>query len=347
MRMEKASWLTPIIPLGGPTLVFGEGGTLKSAFCQHVVALVTQGLCEGELAGIPSNVIYFSREISSGRLAAKLGASGADLERVSVIGPEESFSVTSNRDLSDLKTLVKQLGASLVVFDPLVDYLGGGKTNKHEVVSKAMGRLEEFAQDSDVGVLCVHHARKSSKNLQDAFLGSVAFRDRSRAVLGFVKDRSNGRFYFQILKNNEGVEQATYLLETGLRKPPGHEELPEEYVVTAYTGMSSADLNAIQARNVYDNNGFDPDDANDVGVQIVKLLQAHDGIMYRSRVMEHFSEKRVNSNRVNRARAILEKQKIVGVMRVPCFQSPTAWYLTENFPNATDVLEAVKNMAGL
>lgn len=342
--MTSSQWFTELIPLGGPTLVCGEGGTLKSAFCHHIVAAATRGKLNGGTIMGPADVIYFATELDAGRLSAKFEANGADRDRIHMVNfaeMDEPFSVMSKRDMSLLEADVERFGASLIVFDPLSDVFGGRRTNRHEDMSMVMSKLEILAQKHDLAILCVHHSTKAPKNLRGLYTGSAALGDRSRAVLGFARDTETEKYYFQVIKNNEGKDGVAYRLETELRVLPEREDSDGEYIVTGYVEAPSVSLSDILMQNQF-RQPESPEKINDDGMKIIEQLRTRGGCESREKVMEALC---VNGKRVSsfdKAKRALEKAHVVGSVRFPYFQTYAIWYLKETFPDGQDALNAYR-----
>jgi putative DNA primase/helicase len=181
------------IPDGAVTLLVGREGTGKSTLSALLTADATLGRLAGHLDGQPADVIVATLEDPAASVAVpRLIAAGADLERVHFLqlGGDETEPMAIPDDLAAIETEVEQVGARLLVIDPLVATLPE-KINGHrdQHVRRALAPLVDMADRLKVAVVPVLHFNKAAGS--DALLrvgGSIAFVAAARSVLAFGYD---------------------------------------------------------------------------------------------------------------------------------------------------------------
>lgn len=180
---ETTRWLwTPYgdcgIPLGDLSVLVGKGGAAKSQILCWFCARVSTGTLEGCLHGTPSTVIYLYKEDSVSRtIVPRLMAAGADRDRVKFLrvtyedDPNAMLRLPDDLDL--LAAKIRQLNASLVVYDPLSSHLAVRDSNSASVMRGVYERIRQMHEDTDTTGLGLGHLRKQpAGNLLDAFMGS-------------------------------------------------------------------------------------------------------------------------------------------------------------------------------
>jgi putative DNA primase/helicase len=116
---RQVRWLVPgLIPLRTLTLVAGVGGVGKSTWLTSVAADVSRG----ELGSEAADVILVSYEDAAEEvLRPRVEAAGADLKRVHTVVVDELNidPVRLPADVEELGRLVADVGARLIVIDPI------------------------------------------------------------------------------------------------------------------------------------------------------------------------------------------------------------------------------------
>jgi|TARA_R110000824_G_scaffold351725_2_gene538759 archaellum biogenesis ATPase FlaH len=87
MPIDKGNLITPIIPLGEPSLIFGEGGSGKSILSLWLANIVTQGVQTDWISAIKKNVLYIDYETNRSEYLVRNNklANGMGLESPSAI----------------------------------------------------------------------------------------------------------------------------------------------------------------------------------------------------------------------------------------------------------------------
>jgi len=195
---ERLSWLwRGRIPLRGLTAIAGEKGLGKSILTNaRIVADVTRGALDGEMAGTPQDVLVVTAE-DDWRAVVKprLLAHGADLERVhrvTVSDGDGETVLTLPDDVTGLSDAIGRLGreVALVVVDPIGAFIPES-TNSHAdaPVRRVLAPLAALADRRNVAVVVVMHLTKDdSRRLLSRVSGSGAFVNAARSVLALVRD---------------------------------------------------------------------------------------------------------------------------------------------------------------
>lgn len=194
----RVTWLwTDRVPLGMVTLLVGEEGLGKSTLLAGMTADVTTGRLPGDLLGRPANVLYLTGEDDPDRvIVPRLCAAGADRDRVTFMDLREPSGeprwIDLGCDLDHLATGVRRSEASLIVIDPIADFLGGRDTNREHVMRAILGPLARVARELRVTTIAARHvnSQQTGDPLRRA-MGSRAFTQIARSVLIFGCDPSD------------------------------------------------------------------------------------------------------------------------------------------------------------
>lgn len=184
---EQVQWLWhPYIPLGKLTMLDGEEGIGKSWLLCALAGRISRG-----------EALPFSDEVVSGNvlllsgsedgladtIRPRLDAVGADCARIFAIDEPFTFDQSG---LIRLTGLIAELQPSLVVIDPLFDYVAARTDINRDNESRAATRpLREVAERCGCAVVAVRHIGKSKGNgeARAAGLGGIGFRAAGRSGL--------------------------------------------------------------------------------------------------------------------------------------------------------------------
>lgn len=218
---EHAKWL----PLGALTLLGGREGIGKSTWAYRVAAKLTKGELPGCHHGTPKSVIVSATEDSwEAVILPRLVAVGADLERIyrvdAVTAEGHEMRLTLPEDNANLRALVTEVDAALILLDPLMSVVSGKlDPHKDQQVRQALEPLSVLADETKASIVGLIHVNKGgSDDLLTSLTGSRAFAAVARAVLFAARDqeereeggedegRQPSRFLFGQPKNNLAAE---------------------------------------------------------------------------------------------------------------------------------------------
>ena len=201
------------LALGTLGLLAGREGVGKSTLGYWIAARITQGELFGHFQNTPRAVLVCATEDSwEHTIVPRLMAAGADLRlvyRVEVI-TSDNFTVDLSlpQDLAGVEKSAKEVGAALMLLDPLVSRLGDLDTHKDSEVRQALEPLVAIANRANMAVLgIIHHNKSGSSDPLQVIMASRAFTAVARSVHTVVPDPDDDtetRKLFGTPKNNLG-----------------------------------------------------------------------------------------------------------------------------------------------
>lgn len=172
VQPEAVQWLWPgRIPLGMVTVFDGDPGLGKSTVTLDLAARLSRGwaMPDGSTGPEASGVVILSAEDDAARVVRpRLDAAGADVERIATVQLADDEGGTRDleicrADLAPLERGVREVGALLVVIDPLMAFLPADvNAHRDQDVRRALAALRAFAERTGVAVLVVRHLNKST-----------------------------------------------------------------------------------------------------------------------------------------------------------------------------------------
>jgi hypothetical protein len=167
---QRVEWLWKgRIPLGKLTVIDGDPGTGKSAMVNDIVARISAGraMPDNSPAEVGGAVLLNAEDGLSDTVRPRLEAAGADLQRVLALattpdkdGIERLLSLPE--DIPVLRRGVEQVGARLVVVDPLMAFLSGSvDSHRDQDVRRALAPLARLAEETGAAVVAVRHLTKT------------------------------------------------------------------------------------------------------------------------------------------------------------------------------------------
>jgi hypothetical protein len=224
-------WLWPgRIPLGKVTLLDGDPGLGKSLVTLDLAARVSRGLPmpDGH-AGHSGAVILLSAEDDPGdTLRPRLEAADADLDRIhfleSVMHEGEERQLVIPDDLEHLERAIREHGASLVVIDVLMAFLGGGvDSHRDQDVRRALMPLAKLAARTGAAILVIRHLNKApgTKAVYRGG-GSIGIAGAARSVLLLSEDPDDAdRRVLAVVKANLAAPAPSLSLRVTEREDVG------------------------------------------------------------------------------------------------------------------------------
>ncbi len=200
----------PYIPANCATLLFGAGGVGKSYIALDIAARVSTGApFPFEPADTPDRppqtVLLLSAEDHPATvIKPRLLRLGADTSRI--YWPSRPF-ILDRAGMRLLQSLVEDCGATFVIVDPLVHYMGGKiDINRMNEVRELLGEIQQEAMSADRAVLLLHHKRKGSGEFsigQEMAAGSADMVNAVRSAL-FAQRYEDGTCVLEHVKSNHG-----------------------------------------------------------------------------------------------------------------------------------------------
>jgi hypothetical protein len=175
VRPERIDWLWPgYLARGKLHVIDGDPGLGKSTLTTDLAARVTTGTSwpDGQPGCPPGGVVLLSAEDGlADTIRPRLDAAGADGERavaltgVRYLDPEAGEVLermpSLPGDVTRIRYSVEQVGAALVVIDPLMAYLGGDVNSyRDQDVRRALAPLSAMAEATGAAVILVRHLTK-------------------------------------------------------------------------------------------------------------------------------------------------------------------------------------------
>lgn len=215
IQEETAQWLWDrIIPLGGLTVVAGEGESGKSNLVSDIAARITRGLDfpDGAKGGAPADVLYVGvEEDVKCVLRPRLRKFGADLDRV-----HYAYGITEQVNGREIvvpwkfeelvllrESLEDNRNIKMVVFDPIGCYFGQSDSYKDSEIQALLQPLSKMGQDLGVTMVAIAHLGKNeTRSIKNRILGSVAIPNTARTVIGVIRDKANQQSYMGVCKSN-------------------------------------------------------------------------------------------------------------------------------------------------
>ena len=189
IRPEPVRWLwEPFIPRGKLALLDGDPGVGKSLLTLDIAARLSRGgfLPDGSQATRPHTTLFLSGEDGAAdTLRPRAEATGADLDRLLVVGSTDSALPLFPVYTAVLEELIRKRTADLVVLDPVMAFLPPEvASNTDQCVRGVLNTLAGLAARTDCTILLIRHLRKKgSRNALHRGLGSIGIIGAVRAGL--------------------------------------------------------------------------------------------------------------------------------------------------------------------
>lgn len=206
----RVSWLWKgYLPYGKITILDGDPGIGKSFLALDLAARVSTGAPMP--LGTPSRkprgvVLLMPEDDDEDTIVPRLIALGADLDRIVIIS--QTFDVSAPDGLEHLAAALDMVeDAGLVVFDPLLTYLGGEKSDVHRDrdVRRSLDPLIELAIRRKLVVFGNRHLTKAVKDGGNALyrgMGSIGIIAVSRVGLVVARNPEGDGNVLAVSKNN-------------------------------------------------------------------------------------------------------------------------------------------------
>lgn len=222
VKPEKISWLWKYrMALGKLTMLDGDPGLGKSNITLDLAARLSTGREMPDGApGIPGGagvVLITPEDGLADTIVPRLARAGANLKKIVSIGKISTTDVTTGYtydrpftlpdDLPLLEAAIERVQAKLVIIDPVMAVLGGGKDSyKDNEVRSILAPIQMLIEKADAACVLVRHLNKSGgDNALYRGGGSIAFIGLARCGLMVLKEPTEeGRTVLAHVKSNIG-----------------------------------------------------------------------------------------------------------------------------------------------
>ena len=219
VEIRPVRWFWPgRIPLGKVTVMDGSPGLAKSTIATDLAARATAGLSmpDGK-PGVKGSAVYVGMEDDLGdTLVPRFLAAGGEAEHFILADTVDTEDgprpLEIPEDVPHLEALVNEVGAVLVVIDPLMAALGiDVKTGIDHHVRRALSPLREMAERTEAAVLLIRHLNKAV-NISDPVMRGGGIIGAARAGLIVAQDPDDlDRRILAVSKMNVGRDDAPSL----------------------------------------------------------------------------------------------------------------------------------------
>lgn len=203
-------WVIPELLTSGLTVLAGAPKLGKSWLALAVCFAVSVG---GRVLGhveVPQYMtLYLALEDTARRLQSRLQQIGATHSRELVVATEWSRGRDGIRQLREF--LDSYRGTKLVVIDTWARFWRVADGNDYQEVTYAAAELKAVADEYDVAIVLVHHARKAEvADFVDAILGSVGL--GAAADTTWVLNRGRGKRDAVLSVTGRDIEENEFAL---------------------------------------------------------------------------------------------------------------------------------------
>ncbi len=189
VEYSPPKWLiSPYFQRGKGTLIQADPGTGKTAFMCAIAASVTTGTpIMGLNVETPGSVLMLSVEDDLGVLRGRISANNGDPNKVYFMPNAAEMTLNS----PEIEQAIKQVGAKLLVFDPLQAFLGAKiDMFRANETRPALAKLFDMCDRNDCACAVISHMGKSGmgKSPVNQSLGSVDIPAAMRSVLHIARN---------------------------------------------------------------------------------------------------------------------------------------------------------------
>ena len=218
----RREWLVhEWMPIGQPTLLYGDGGTGKSLLALQLCASVALNIPWLGLSVKGGRSIYFTAEDDEAELHRRLEkicksldvnvSELNNMEIASMVGMEALF---VNNDaatnvlkptplLSHIETKIQHEKPAIVVFDTLADIFVGDE-NQRSLARQFIGMMRTLAYDNNCAILLLAHPSKAGMHEKTGTSGSTGWSNSARSRIYLTRSNPDNPNLRQLenMKNN-------------------------------------------------------------------------------------------------------------------------------------------------
>lgn len=189
VEYSPPKWLiSPYFQRGKGTLIQADPGTGKTAFMCAIAASVTTGTpIMGLNVETPGSVLMLSVEDDLGVLRGRISANNGDPNKVYFMPNAAEMTLNS----PEIEQAIKQVGAKLLIFDPLQAFLGAKiDMFRANETRPALAKLFDMCARNDCACAVISHMGKNGmgKSPVNQSLGSVDIPAAMRSVLHIARN---------------------------------------------------------------------------------------------------------------------------------------------------------------
>lgn len=206
----EGHWLiNPLVQIGHPTLIYGQGSSGKSWLAQYLSVLVHEGMdASGLEISEPVPVLYLDWETDLHEIGSRLSMIRRGLglpERANAGLWYKYMTQGLATDIAVVRKIILDRGSQFVVLDSLGSACMG-EPESAEVVLKLFGAIRSLGVTS----LCIDHTNKS-----DVLFGSVYKRNASRLVYHVKKSQREQDVEFEVAMFHEKANNSRLIRPMG------------------------------------------------------------------------------------------------------------------------------------
>lgn len=350
-RSPSPKFLYPgVFPLCGFTLVYGEGGTFKSAFMRWVAAQVSSGKLPGEYNGTPANVvIVHNGEDTMKLIMQQVKRMGGDVNRVFVFNP-----LKYDDPLEATKRYVKSNpnGVALVILDSVTSF--ADDVNDAKKVETFVSDWNCIADQCNIAVVGISHRNKFTETARGSYTGSAKWEATARSVVCIAKDLDDGDgamvSYAKVTKCNGAQSGTMFAIHAGTFTPEGdgydldpmkyratdtapllvHVGKRQEFPYVRYISETDVDVEWLaRVRKPDDDERMEAKERADMVVAWIDAQPGHEA--YRTAIDEQFTkgDDPMSASQLGR---LLRRDKRLGRRKEKKEHGKTVWYVKHDKP---------------
>jgi hypothetical protein len=201
---ETVEWIwNPWLPLGKLSILEGDPKVGKTTIALQLCAIISRGWPFPDVNGRPGTpfgpapVIFLNAEDGLGdTLGPRLDHAQADCSKIAAMtairvkeGAKVSERMVTLQDVQEIEQVVAQIGAKLIVVDPIQAYFGA-KVDMHRAneTRPVLAALGAMAIRQKCAVLIIRHLRKSGGRAIESGMGSIDLSGAARSIMVAVKN---------------------------------------------------------------------------------------------------------------------------------------------------------------
>ena len=221
VETQQVDWLWQSrIPLGKITILDGDPGMGKSLLSIFIAACVSRGqpMPDGSPVKQGKVILIAPEDAAEDTIKPRVEAAGGDPSQVLLLENMEFLNIKDTKkikfserpfslsqDMGILEQAIKQIGATLVVIDPLMAVLGHSiDSSRDQDVREVLTPLAQVAERTGCAILIIRHLNKgSSDNILYRGSGSIGIIAVARIGLLVAHDPDDEqKRVFATIKNN-------------------------------------------------------------------------------------------------------------------------------------------------